>query len=62
MIGFAVVCGVFFGAPHAFVHDVISSQLERSSVKATSLLDRLFSVVGLSYASPAVSLTREAAA
>jgi len=46
-------------APSGFIHDVISTQLNRSTQTPTPFLNRLFAVTGLAYASPgleAVSL------
>jgi hypothetical protein len=47
-VGFLLVCGPFFiEAPHAFVHDVVTSQLGRQSVTATKLWLRLLVITGL---------------
>lgn len=51
-LGFCVPCAVFFfGAPHAFINDVITSQLGRTTVRPTPALARLWAISGLSYAS-----------
>jgi hypothetical protein len=42
-------------APSAFVHDVIASQVGRSTGRPTPVLDRLFALTGLAYASPGLS-------
>jgi hypothetical protein len=42
-------------APSAFVHDVIASQLGRSTGRPTPLLNRLFALTGLAYASRALN-------
>jgi hypothetical protein len=59
LLGVAIAAVVFVGpfyllAPHAFVHDVISSQLGRSTSTPTPLLNRLFAVTGLAYAAPSL--------
>jgi len=46
--GFALPCLAFFiGAPHAFIHDVISSQFTRTTVSPTPFQTRLTALVGL---------------
>lgn len=56
-IAAVVLCGVFFlEAPHAFVHDVITSQLGRATRKPTSGISRLFAIDGLADLSPSVIL------
>ena len=42
-------------APSAFFHDVVSSQATRATQSPTSLLNRLFALTGLAYASPTLS-------
>jgi hypothetical protein len=47
-IGVVAVCGVFFAAaPGAFVRDVVTSQLARTTAHPTPWLTRLWSIVGL---------------
>jgi alpha-1,2-mannosyltransferase len=46
--GAVAVCGVFFvAAPGAFVRDIITSQLSRTTAHPTPFLTRLWSIVGL---------------
>jgi hypothetical protein len=47
-IGAVAVCGVFFvAAPHAFIHDVITSQIGRATKHPTPIQLRLFAIDGL---------------
>jgi len=47
-IGFVVPCLAFFlGAPHGFIHDVISSQFTRTTAIPTPFRTRLTALVGL---------------
>jgi hypothetical protein len=48
VVGAVAVCGVFFfAAPGAFVRDIITSQLARTTAHPTPVLTRLWSIVGL---------------
>ena len=48
LIGFVVPCLPFFvAAPHAFIHDVFSSQLSRNTVAPSPFVARLAPLVGL---------------
>jgi hypothetical protein len=54
-IGAVAICGVFFvAAPHAFIHDVITSQLGRTTEQTTPIQVRLFAIDGLSDLSKSV--------
>ena len=44
----------FIVAPRGFLHDVIASQLGRSTGSPTSLVNRLFALTGLAYSSPSL--------
>ena len=47
-IGAVAICGVFFvAAPHAFIHDVITSQIGRATKHPTPIQLRLFAIDGL---------------
>jgi len=51
-IGLAVLVGPFLlAAPHAFWHDVVSSQLGRSTVRPTPFDNRVYAITGLAYSS-----------
>ena len=52
IVGAVGVCGVFFAAaPSAFVRDIISSQLARTTAHPTPIFTRLWSIVGLNLSS-----------
>ncbi|HVB05669.1 MAG TPA: hypothetical protein VNF07_05415 [Acidimicrobiales bacterium] len=46
----------FLAAPHAFLHEVVVSQLTRGTARPTPLLNRLFALVGLAYAAPSLAV------
>jgi alpha-1,2-mannosyltransferase len=57
--GAVALCGVFFAAaPGAFVRDIITSQLARTTAHPTPVYTRLWSIVGLDLASHALLVQR----
>jgi hypothetical protein len=52
VVGAVAVCGIFFAAaPSAFVRDIITSQLARTTAHPTPVYTRLWSIVGLNLSS-----------
>ena len=59
VVGAVVVCGVFFAAaPSAFVRDIITSQLARTTAHPTPIYTRLWSIVGLNLSSTSLLLVQ----
>jgi hypothetical protein len=59
VVGAVVVCGVFFvAAPGAFIRDIISSQLARTTAHPTPIFTRLWSIVGLNLSSETLLVQR----
>jgi alpha-1,2-mannosyltransferase len=57
VLGAVAVCGVFFAAaPSAFVRDIITSQLARTTAHPTPVYTRLWSIVGLNLSSKSLLL------
>lgn len=54
------VCGVFFvAAPRAFIRDVLTSQLARTTAHPTPALTRLWSIVGLNLSAKSLLVAHE---
>ena len=54
-VGAIALCGVFFiAAPHAFYHDIITSQLGRATKHTTPVQVRLFAIDGLAELSKSI--------
>jgi alpha-1,2-mannosyltransferase len=59
IVGAVACCGVFFAAaPGAFIRDVISSQLGRTTAHPTPVFTRLWSIVGLDLSSSSLLVQR----
>jgi hypothetical protein len=56
-IAVAILVAPFvIAAPHAFFHDVISSQAARQTIRPTPFLNRVFAITGLAYSSGTLTL------
>lgn len=58
LAGFVIPCLPFFiAAPHGFIHDVITSQLGRQTLRRASLPTRLAAIVGLADAARSIHIS-----
>ena len=56
-VALAILVGPFLlAAPHAFWHEVVSSQLARNTVRPTPFDNRVFAITGLAYANASLAV------